>query len=120
MTGAHGLRVWHAAREFSETVAGLASEFPRGAPPHLRGQIVSAARSVSASIAEGIGRGTPGEKLYYLRVARGSLEETQSDLRSCINKSLITRRQFYDAWNRAIVIGRMLRALIAKVEADDA
>jgi|GraSoiStandDraft_10_1057309.scaffolds.fasta_scaffold667250_2 four helix bundle protein len=115
MSRSDGLRVWHAAREFAEEVSTLARDLPRTAPARLRSQLAAAAHSVSSNIAEGAGRGTSGEMAQFFRLARGSLEETQSNLRICVNTSLIDRQKFYPVWNRSVAISRMLAALIDRL-----
>ena len=56
-------------------------------------QIVKAADSVRANIAEGSGRGTEAEPRRFLRVARGSLYETQHWLRRAYKRNLLTQKQ---------------------------
>jgi len=56
-------------------------------------QIVKAADSVRANIAEGSGRGTEAELRRFLRVARGSLYETQHWLRRAYKRNLLTQKQ---------------------------
>ena len=111
-----GFRVAQAAREFAEQVAIVCAKLPRRAPPKLRGQLADAAGSVSRLIAEGLGRGTRADEIRFLRYACGSLEEAQSDLRVCVNTSLIDRRTFYRLWNRSVTIGKMVTAMIDKRE----
>ncbi|HEX3187422.1 MAG TPA: four helix bundle protein [Pyrinomonadaceae bacterium] len=56
-------------------------------------QIVKAADSVGANIAEGSGRGTDPELRRFLRVSRGSLYETQHWLRRAYNRGLLSDKQ---------------------------
>ena len=53
-------------------------------------QIVKAADSIGANIAEGSGRGTDAELRRFLRIARGSLYETQHWLRRAFKRNLLT------------------------------
>ena len=59
-------------------------------------QIVKAADSIGANIAEGSGRGTDPELRRFLRVARGSLYETQHWLRRAYKRRLLTEKQVND------------------------
>ena len=59
-------------------------------------QIVKAADSIGANIAEGSGRGTDPELRRFLRVARGSLYETQHWLRRAYRRKLLTDKQVND------------------------
>ena len=91
---------------------------PRRAPAGLRRQLVKAAQSVSDLLAEGFGRGTVTEKIRYLRMSKGELEESQNQLRRCIRLGLIQEKAFYKSWNLAVVINRMEETLIAQLRGD--
>ena len=56
-------------------------------------QIVKAADSIGANIAEGSGRGTDPELRRFLRVSRGSLYETQHWLRRAFRRGLLNQSQ---------------------------
>lgn len=59
-------------------------------------QLVRAGDSIGANIAEGSGRGTNPELRRFLRVARGSLYETQHWLRRAYRRKLLTDKQVHD------------------------
>jgi four helix bundle protein len=56
-------------------------------------QLVRAGDSIGANIAEGSGRGTDPEIRRFLRVARGSLYETQHWLRRAYRRRLLSEKQ---------------------------
>ena len=56
-------------------------------------QLVRAADSVAANIAEGSGRGSDIDNRKFLRIARGSLYETKSFLRLAHQRHLLTSDQ---------------------------
>jgi four helix bundle protein len=56
-------------------------------------QIVKAADSIGANIAEGSGRGSDPELKRFLRISRGSLYETQHWLRRAHNRGLLSETQ---------------------------
>ena len=56
-------------------------------------QIVRAADSIGANIAEGSGRGSLQDNRRFLRMARGSLYETQHWLRRAYTRKLLTDEQ---------------------------
>ena len=55
--------------------------------------MVSAADSVGANIAEGVGRGSFQDNRRFIRLARGSLNETRHWLRRAYKRNLITPDQ---------------------------
>ena len=59
-------------------------------------QIVKAADSVGANIAEGSGRGSDPELRRFLRISRGSLYETQHWLRRAYKRGLLSESQIKD------------------------
>ena len=56
-------------------------------------QIIKAADSIGANIAEGSGRGTNPEFRRFLRISRGSLYETLHWLRRAFKRHLLTTKQ---------------------------
>ena len=69
------LIVWQRAHQFVLDVYRLSSEFPKTEIYGLTSQIRRAAVSVPANIAEGFRKQTNPEKLRFLNIAQGSLEE---------------------------------------------
>ena len=109
------LRVLQAARQYSDLIIELSARLPARGPAGLRAQLVDAARSVSASISEGFGRGSDTEKIHYTVMANGSLEETQDYLRKYVNARLIERKTFYRLWNLSVVISRMIASMLEEL-----
>jgi four helix bundle protein len=73
------LIVWERAQELGYQMCQLTQRLPQSwANAVLARQIVSAATSVGANIAEGHGRYTPAAHRNHLLIARGSLAETDS------------------------------------------
>ena len=56
-------------------------------------QIIRSADSIGANIAEGSGRGTYQDNRRFVRIARGSLNETQHWLRRAQKRNLLTAEQ---------------------------
>ena len=56
-------------------------------------QVIRAADSVGANIAEGYGRGSFQDNRRYVRIARGSMYETRHWLRRAFKRHLLTQEQ---------------------------
>ncbi|MGI9056671.1 MAG: four helix bundle protein, partial [Pyrinomonadaceae bacterium] len=56
-------------------------------------QIVRSADSIGANIAEGEGRGSFQDNRRFIKIARGSLQETQHWLRRAFKRNLLTKEQ---------------------------
>ena len=56
-------------------------------------QMIRAADSIGANIAEGTGRGTLEDNRRFIRMARGSLYETQHWLRRAYKRTLLEKQQ---------------------------
>ena len=53
-------------------------------------QLVKSADSIGANIAEGAGRGTPKDNKRFVRISRGSLNETKYWIRRACRRNLIS------------------------------
>jgi four helix bundle protein len=69
------LEVWRAAIRITKQVYSASSGWPKTELYGLVGQARRAAVSVAANLAEGVGRGTPGEAARFAQIALGSLYE---------------------------------------------
>ena len=85
------LATWQLAFDLQDRVRKLLSASPRALRDFTyRDQLMSAARSVPANIAEGFGRFRPAEMARYIDIARGSLDEAESHLRDGVSSGYFT------------------------------
>lgn len=84
------LRVYLAAEELADAVWTLVETWPSFARDTVGKQIVRAADSVGANIAEGFGRGSYIDNRRFVKIARGSLYETGHFLRRAEKRGLMT------------------------------
>ena len=87
------LEVWKVSREFKKRCKDRAANFPKYEDYRLKDQIVRAARSVTANIAEGLGRFHYQENIQFCRQARGSLTEILDHFIEALDSGYITEDQ---------------------------
>ncbi|MFC4096512.1 four helix bundle protein [Euzebyella saccharophila] len=74
------LDVWLQARDLVKKIYILTTSFPNEEQYGLTSQIRKSAISISSNIAEGCGRKTAKETIYFLHIARGSLFELETQV----------------------------------------
>jgi four helix bundle protein len=79
-------------------------------------QLVRAADSIGANIAEGFGRGSQRDHVRFLKIARGSLNETMHWMRRAFRRSLITNEQVRQLKPSLEAIGPKLNGYIRFVD----
>ncbi|MCX6357147.1 MAG: four helix bundle protein [Candidatus Aureabacteria bacterium] len=78
-------------------------------------QLLRSAGSIGANIAEGYGRGTPGEFEQFLRYSRGSAAETDNWLCNASKAGLITDSRYREYESIFTEINKMIGAFISKL-----
>lgn len=81
------LQVYQLAETLADDVWSIVEPWDAFARDTVRKQLVRAADSIGANIAEGTGRGSYQDNRRFIRIARGSLCETRHWLRRAINES---------------------------------
>ncbi len=114
------LRVWHSARSLAVVVFDATASFPADELCGLTSQSRRAATSVVANIAEGCGRGTPGEFVRFLRIAAGSATALGSLLLLACDLGILSEADLGRLSRQASHTRRMLITLINRVAADSA
>ncbi|HWQ34038.1 MAG TPA: four helix bundle protein [Blastocatellia bacterium] len=90
--------------------------FPREELFGMTSQIRRAAVSVPANVAEGYGRESTKEYLRFLKIAQGSLKETETHLILSMRVGLCTEESLDPILLQSEQLGRMLHSLIRKLE----
>ena len=115
------LRVYTLAEELADTVWSIVVKWNGFARDTVGKQLVKSADSVGANIAEGEGRGSYQDNRRFIKIARGSLQETQHWLRRAYKRKLLTTA---DIEKLKAVIARLAPSLnaylrsIGKVSSD--
>ena len=92
-TGFQKLRVYQLAEELSDIVWIAVTEWDHLARDTVGKQLIRAADSVGANIAEGAGRGSKAENRRFVKIARGSLFEVKHWLRRAYKRKLLTEEE---------------------------
>ncbi|MFM9942790.1 MAG: four helix bundle protein [Hyphomicrobiaceae bacterium] len=93
----------------------LAKLMPRNEEYRLTSQLLRAAASVPANIAEGHARGTRRDYAHFISIARGSLAESETFLVLAVKVGLLSNEQTLRAVELCREISRMLTALLARL-----
>jgi four helix bundle protein len=97
--------------DLAEGCYGLARSFPKAEEYRLTSQLLRAATSVAANIAEGNGRGSRKDYARFVSIARGSIAETETLLILAARCRLAPSSEIEPLLNQADRIGRMLNGL---------
>lgn len=87
------LHVFQLAEKLADAVWDIVIEWGYFEKDTVGKQLVRAADSIGANIAEGTGRGTPKDNQRFIRIARGSFNETKYWLRRAYKRHLLTKDQ---------------------------
>ena len=113
--GFENLRVYN----LSEVVAGQIWDFVVTwdcfAKDSIGKQLVRAADSIGANIAEGHGRGTYKDNRHFCRIGHGSLNETRHFLRRAFRRKLLTEEQIEQLRPLIAQLGPTLNAYIKSI-----
>lgn len=84
------LRVYQFSEELADAIWDIVTKWDTFAKDTVGKQVVRSADSVGANIAEGEGRGSYQDNRRFIKIARGSLQETQHWLRRAFKRNLLT------------------------------
>jgi four helix bundle protein len=104
------LKVWRLAMQLAKDIYRLVEEFPKKEEYRLTSQIVRAAVSIPANIAEGNSRGSRKDYANFISIARGSAAVLETLLLLAKDIKLAPEEAFQNAIEQTTEIGRMLNA----------
>ena len=110
------LVAWQKGIELVTAVYRATREFPKEEMYGLTSQLRRAAVSVPSNIAEGQARYSHHEFQHFLRTARGSLAEVETQLIIARNLGHLQEADMMELMKSTAELGRILNALIAAVE----
>ena len=92
-TGFENLRIYQLPEEISDSVWGIVYKWDNLSQNTVGKQLVRAADSVGANIAEGSGRGSAADNRRFAKIARGSLFEVKHWLRRAFIRKLLSENE---------------------------
>lgn len=105
------LIVWQKAMELVVLIYQTTTSFPREEQFGLTIQLREAAISIPSNIAEGQGRNTRGDFLHFLAVARGSLQEVETQIIIAERLHYITADKREGFFVLSSEVGRLINGL---------
>lgn len=87
------LNVYRLAEDLADRIWDVVATWDGFPKQTVGAQIVRAADSIGANVAEGVGRGSHADNRRFVRTARGSLYETIHFLRRAFRRRLLTKAQ---------------------------
>ncbi len=112
------LLVWNQAMDLAVAVYHLSRDWPRDELYGLTAQARRAAVSVAANISEGYGRENRGSYVQFLRIAQGSLKELETHLMIADRIGIAQNENVGTLLSQCESVGKLLRALIRKLQPD--
>lgn len=110
------LRVWQESFRLSTLVYSLTDTFPKTEQFGLTSQLRRSAISVPSNIAEGYGRGSTNDYLRFLKVARGSLFEMDTQILLARHRGYGTEEALQEIEGQVQDCSKMLAGLIRTLE----
>jgi four helix bundle protein len=87
------LRVYQLSEKLADEIWNIVQNWDYFSKDTVGKQLVRSADSVGANIAEGSGRYNDQDNKRFIRIARGSLNETRHWLRRAYTRNLLTKEQ---------------------------
>jgi four helix bundle protein len=106
------LQSWQKARQLANSIYELTGQPKFAKDFRLGSQIQGAAGSVMHNIAEGFDAGSNPEFIRFLKMARRSTSEVQSELYLTLDRKYITQDELTTAYNLATEVKRLINGMI--------
>jgi four helix bundle protein len=106
------LEIWQQARIYAKEVGEVLRQKVFDIEFGLKQQMKNASGSVMDNIAEGFGRGSKNEFVNHLTIAKGSLEESRSQLYRCRDHDLMADDKFKELLSQSETLVKRITGLI--------
>jgi len=112
------LKVWQKTRVLIKKIYEVSAKLPSREKYGLSSQIQRAAVSIASNIAEGSGRGSDKEFIYFLNIARASSFELETQVILLNDLDYINTSEVEEILNSIEEIQKMLFGFISKLKRD--
>jgi four helix bundle protein len=106
------LETWKMARKLRQETYKVTQNFPAEEKYGLVAQLLRAASSITANVAEGFGRFSYQENIRFLRQSRGSAFELRDHLTTSLDAGFVSREKFHELDELAKSVFRLLNGYI--------
>ncbi len=106
------LIAWQKAHKTAVLVYSLSKKFPKEEFFALTSQIRRSVVSITSNIAEGFGRSTLNDKNHFFTMAKGSANETESQLLIAKDLGYITLKECTEVEQQLVEIQKILAGLM--------
>lgn len=111
------LLIWQKGMDITEKVYILSNDFPKDEVFALTNQMRRSAVSVASNIAEGYGRKSTASNVHFVKIARGSLYELETQLLIALRIGYVKNEDLLDEILNSIAEeGKMINSFITKLE----
>jgi four helix bundle protein len=107
------IRAWQQARELANLVYDLTDQGNFSRDFRLRDQIQGAVGSIMHNIAEGFDDGSDAEFIHFLKYARRSASEVQSEIYLALDRKYVSTEDFTCVYDMATSTKKSINAFIA-------
>ena len=107
------IRAWQQARELTNLVYDLTEQVRFAKDFRLRDQAQGAAGSIMHNIAEGFDDGSDIEFIRFLKYARRSASEVQSEIYLALDRKYVTSDDFQRVYDMATTTKKSINAFVA-------
>jgi four helix bundle protein len=111
------LEVWSRAMDLATSIYALTDGLPKREEYRLTAQLIRAAISVPANIAEGHARATRKDYAHFVSIARGSVAEIETLLLLTTRAGFLSDDTVYPVLQQAETVARMLNKLHGRLKA---
>lgn len=110
------LEVWRKAMDVAEAVYALARRMPKQEEYRLTAQMIRAAVSIPANIAEGHARATRRDYAHFISISRGSAAELETLLLLVVRAKFASEAELTSLFAELELVSRMLNRLHARLK----